>query len=307
MKKIFIICVIAIFAFSACKKENTGDVNYTPQTDSQKIEAMILNFKDKLDNNLKDGTTYAADSAVWYVEALLNYTYGYATSEGCAFENDSIGTTVNTNGNNGYSLEQLAVVYENIEEQVLDNKPDETYIFAIDVSLFVEANVSTFSSLTGYAKQMPGFKSTADTSGYWYWGMDYGMCSSDSGSYVGMDASDIMEGIININTVDYYTSLETEVVTKWDNYTNPFFPFTDPYLLNHRLFTSIDPNGNGAEYFCLSPDHIAYYSGSSGIPFIIDDNCPEHKEFVYTTINCYHNTSTGEASHIVYITYGVHN
>jgi hypothetical protein len=308
MKKLILIFVLALFAITACKKENTGEMKTPQMNDSNKIETLILAFKDKLDNHLKDGTTYAADSAVWYVEALLNYSYGNATAQGCTFENDSVGTTLSTNSNNGYSLEQLALVYENLEDQILNKQPEGTYIFAIDVSLSVEANVSTFSSLSGYAKQLLGYKSTVDTSGYWYWGNGYGMCSSDSGSYVGMDASDILEGLINVNNADYYTSLETDVATKWDGYTDPFFPFQDQYLQNHRLFYALAPsNSNGAIHFCLSPSHISYFSGSSGIPYIIDDLLPNKKEFVYISIQCYSNSSVEEANHIVYITYGIPN
>ena len=178
MKKILIaICVISIFAVTACKKENVGDANSTQLTDSKKIEALILNFKDKLENNLKDGTTYAADSAVWYVEALLNYSYGYATALGCTFETDSVGTTVNTSGSNGYTLAQLNDVYEYLEDEATGNIPDDHYIFAIDVFVSIVGNVSTFSSISGYAKPLPEFKSTDDDDpGYWYWGYGLGMC-----------------------------------------------------------------------------------------------------------------------------------
>jgi hypothetical protein len=292
MKKIIPICAIAIFAFSACKKENTGEVNYTPQTDSKKIEALILDFKDKLDNTLKDGTTYAADSAVWYVEALLNYSYGYATALGCIFETDSVGTTVNTGGSNAYTLEQLNYVYQYLEEEATGNIPDDTYIFCIDVSLAVTGNQSTFSSVSAYAKQfLPNYKSAADTSGYWYWGDELGMCDPDSGLYIGMDATDIIEASVNATAeYDYFTNLVGYGVLYPNEYYDPNFPFTDPYLLPYRYFVYYDSTGPNAD-FCLSPDHMAYYSGNSGALYMVKDKKPTNRVFAC----CY----------VTYLSYGV--
>jgi hypothetical protein len=306
MKKIITICAIAIFAFSACKKENTGDVNYTPQTDSQSIEALILNFKDKLDNPLKDGTTYAADSAVWYVEALLNYSYGYATDLGCTFETDSVGTTVNTGGSNAYTLEQLNDVYEYLEEEATGNMPDDTYIFCIDVSLAVSGNQSTFSSVTGYAKQvLPIFKSTTDTSGYWFWGDDLGMCGEDVGLYEGMDAGDIIEGLVN-NTAEYeyFTNIENHLAY-FSSYPHTNFPFTDQYLLAYRLFAYRDPTGPN-EDFCLSPDHISYYSGQDGAIYIVKDKKPWNREFAYCTVDTW-TAPNDYDNHYMWIFYGSPN
>ena len=284
MKKTIIICVIAIFAITACKKENTTNMNQEPQTDSQKTEALILAFKDKLDNHLKDGTVYAADSAVWYVEALLNYTYGYATALGCTFETDSAATTVNTNGGAGYSLTQLYDVYQYLEEKATGNIPEDHYIFCIDVSLQVTGNQSVFSGVTGYAKQLlPSLKSTADTSGYWFWGRELGMCGPDTGLYVGMDATDILEALVNSTAeYDYFTNIEVRYATYWSNYIDPKFPFNNPNLLPHRIFCYQDTTN--LTDFCMSPQHIRYYSGNDGLIYILKDLKPENKDFAYCSI-----------------------
>jgi hypothetical protein len=304
MKKFSIIFVVAVFALTACKKENVSNVKNTQQTDSKKIEALILNFKDKLDNNLKDGTTYMADSAVWYVEALLNYSYGYATALGCTFETDSVATTVNTNGANGYTLVQLNDVYEYLEEEALENKPDDHYIFCIDVSLTVNDNQTSFSGVSGYAKQfLPSYKSTADTSGYWYWGDALGMCSSDSGLYVGTDAADIIEDLVNSTAeYDYFTNIQSSWYY-YGSYTDANFPFSDQFLLHTRLFAYCDTTGSN-EDFCLSPSHISYYSGNNGALYIVKGNKPSNREFAYCTVSPWTITTPETDNHSIYISYG---
>ena len=304
-KKLIAICVISIFVITACKKDDVGNVNNTQQTDSKKIEALILDFKDKLNNNLKDGTTYMADSAVWYVEALLNYTYGYATALGCTFQTDSAAINVNVNGANGYTLIQLNDVYEYLEEQATENIPDDHYIFCIDVSLEVNGSQSTFSGASGYAKQfLPSYKSTADTSGYWYWGDDLGMCGPDSGLYVGTDATDIIEASVNATAeYDYLTNLVGYSVYYPEDYQDPNFPFTDQYLLPYRYFVYYDSTGPNMD-FCLSPSHMSYYSGNSGALYMVRDLKPTNREFAWCMVRYLSYGVPDTDKHIWAITFG---
>jgi hypothetical protein len=308
MKKILFIftalAVISIIVITACQKEDVGNTSNAQLTQSERIENLILNFKHKLENNLKDGTVYSADSAVWYVEALLNYTYGYATALGCTFETDSVAITVNNTGANGYNLQQLAGVYNYFEEKVVNNKPEDRYIFAIDISLATNGSQTVFSSITGYAKQLlPNLKSTADTSGYWFWGNGLGMCGPDSGLYVGMDAGDIIEALVNeIAEYDYFTNIEHHTFS-FNNYPYSNFPFTDQYLIHSRLFAYCDPTGPN-EDFCLSPSHIAFYSGDDGAIYIVKDNKPSNREFAYCTITPLTYPSDDIDNHIIKIYYG---
>ena len=304
MKKVLIFSAIVIFALTACKKEDVGDVNNAQQTQSKRIEALILNFKDKLENNLKDGTTYAADSAVWYVEALLNYTNGNASTPCLDPIIDTAERNINGTGANGFTLQQLNDVYVAIEDDVLANQPENTNIFAIDLYTYPAGNLTVFAARTAYSSVANiNYKSVSDTAGYWYWGAQKGMCGADSGSYVGMDATDILEGLINTISCDYWTSLETE--TAWPNsYIDPNFPFTDQYLYPTRLFSAGDaciPVLN----FCLSPDHIDYYNSDDGIHYAIDDLRPQGKRFMYCVLSA--SAADCYAVHVGLFTYGVPN
>jgi len=268
------------------------------------VERLILSFKAKLDATLKDGTTYAADSAVWYVEALLNYSYGYATALRCTFETDSVGTTVDSNGSNGYTLTQLNDVYEYLEDKATENIPDDHYIFAIDVSLAVNGGQTTFSGVTGYARPLPVFKSTdEDDPGYWYWGDALGMCGPDMGNNIGMDAADIIEGFVNATAeYDYFTNIEYEYVN-FNDYPDPNFPFTDQYLGEYRLFSYADTTGPNDD-FCLSPSHINYYGGQNGVIYIVKDLEPTNKEFAYCIVIPWTIVNYDIDTHSIYIFYG---
>lgn len=299
MKRIFFIALISVFAISACQKDQLSAVDSS--SSQNKTETLILNFKAKLANNLKDETIYTTDSAVWYVEALLNYTYGNTTSPCSSPMADTTETIVNTTGENGFTLAQLADVYEVIEAGVINNKPGNSNVFAIDLYSYPAGELTVFASRAIYAP--PVFKSTTDTAGYWFWGYDDGMCGADSGLYVGMDASDILDKYFNrFSSEGYWTGIETFVVFP-GTYHDTAFPFTDAYLNPTRMFSTEEGSWMDIRFFCLSPDHIAYYKSSNGIKYIINDLCPAGKQIFIVDIVPM--IFEGSAWHYGYFTYGV--
>jgi hypothetical protein len=304
MKKLIFIFVVAVFAITACKKENTGEMNTPQMNNSQKTEALILAFKDKLDNHLKDGTTYAADSAVWYVEALLNYTFGDASTPCFNPTVDTAERNLNNTGVNGFSLQELADVYDDLKDEVVANQPNNMHVYAIDLFTYPAGNLTVFTTHTAYANdQNSTYKSVTDTAGYWFWGKQWGMCGADSGLYIGMDATDILEGLINTISCDYWTDLEYDGA--WPNeYIDPNFPLTNSLLHPTRLFSASGTTPAVLDY-CMSPTEIDYYNSSEGIRYIIDDLCPERKSFMYCFLGAY-----ADGYYVVHIgsfTYGVPN
>lgn len=304
MKKILFLFVVGLIAFFSCKKEsiNTEIVNETPRY----VEKLILDFKAKLDATLKEGITYAVDSAEWYVEALLNYTYGNASVQCKDFNFNIAEISVNSSIMNGFTLEQLQTVFEYLENDVLTNQPENTNIYAIDVYAYPDNGQTVFAARTAYATPLNHqYKASMDTSGYWYWGAFQGMCGVDSGLYVGMDATHIIQNLINATgpSSDYFIDLET--ICTWGKdlaWEDPFFPFTDEYLMPRRVFYAYGPWENVLP-FCLSPDHISYYTGSSGIPLVINSLRPYRKEFICLDVvgGAFLNM---EVVHQVCITYG---
>ena len=77
MKKIssFVAILFAIVMMFSCNKES--ELKPVEMTQDEIVLQRILDFKDNVENpsNLKSGEMISIDSAVWYVEAALNYTY----------------------------------------------------------------------------------------------------------------------------------------------------------------------------------------------------------------------------------------
>ena len=273
------------------------------------VERLILGFKAKLDATLKDGTTYAADSAVWYVEALLNYTYGNASDQCRDFNVNLAEITLNTTGTQGFTLEQLLTVFEYLEDDVLINQPENTNIYAIDVYAYSEDGQTVFAARTAYATPLtPQYKVALDTAGCWYWGGEQGMLGPDSGLYVGMGATDIIEDIINSTVTgnDYFTDLDTIAASYWDYYEDPEFPFDTECLQPFRMFVAYNCDWPQLLFFCMSPSMIAYYCGPDGIPYIIEDKRPNGMTFAYCDV-WGGAVDVDIVMHGVNITYGIPN
>ncbi len=281
MKNLFLSIIIIIAGFTACKKESNTTSPATGSTPN--LEQLILNFEQKLESGQKDGTTYAIDSAVWYVEALLNYSFCEEGHPCRDFVVDTLEICLNDPGNNGFTLEQLETIFDGLEADIADNQPENKIVFVIDLYSYKADNLTVFETRTAYATlSEPAFKATADTSGCWYWGGDLGMCGPDSGLYVGMDASDVLESRIGNATTGVWTNVVNFTILPSWTY-DPNFPFDITYLQPTRLFSAEGPYAQLYE-FCIPSDVMDYYLSSSGIPYIINDLKPAKKSFIYCSI-----------------------
>ena len=70
--RLFTFMLTVSIIFTACNKDTslTEEVKNIDPT-----EQKILNFKEQMKSGDKSGETMSMDSAVWYIEAALNYTY----------------------------------------------------------------------------------------------------------------------------------------------------------------------------------------------------------------------------------------
>ena len=78
--------LLSIFVISlmvgvySCKKDSNQQIPNQQQDGemmmrSKKVIALIHNFEQKMNDALKSGETISLDSAIWNMEASLNYTY----------------------------------------------------------------------------------------------------------------------------------------------------------------------------------------------------------------------------------------
>jgi hypothetical protein len=183
MKKSFIALILTAIIFTGCKKENT-----TGQPETQKvsgIEQRILNFEQQLQSGQKDGTAYAIDSAVWYVEALLNYNLGSEGVECSGITVDTAQVNLPIPATGEYTLSQLETVYNQLMSQVQQNQPEATIMFAADLDYTPIETVMVFTVRTSYATPVsPAYKSLNDTSGYWFWGGGMQVCAVRTRGYM---------------------------------------------------------------------------------------------------------------------------
>ena len=267
MKKILIaICVISIFAITACKKENVGDANNAQQIQSKRIEALILDFKDKLENHLKDGTAYAADSATWYVEGLLNYEQAYNTHNfsGLEFYYDSV-LLNSTNGeipiqelNDAYSYFNgvIATILQQANDPLLN-------VDLIDVS-FAETGLKDGSvemeMMVSTGRGTPINYTLFGENEYWYWGWNLGACYINP-SPLQTGASNLLEYKFNhplsVGQSGWFTNVVYEEVNG-DTY-EVFYDPNNPGPYCYSMIFFYAPLSPPPDYPCLSPDELNYY------------------------------------------------
>lgn len=260
MKNTLFFVLIFAVVFTACKKESINDNTIMKST--SKIEQRILNFEKKLNSGLKDETTYATDSAVWYVEGLLNYKQANNAHNfyRLSYHRDSL--FVNTS-NGEFSIGTLHDAYDYFDDVIngilaATNDPGMN-IDLVDINL-TESGLKDGSALmeitvcTGWGTQINYvlFGENED----WYWGQDLGACGNNTSTEV-TDAADLLEYKFNhpisVGQGGWFSDVECVDEIHGDD---------TPYYVNNNP----GPYCNSMIFF--------YYSGSPQA----DDPCIEHEE-----------------------------
>lgn len=265
----FAIVIATSMIVYSCQKEQSGIDMPTDQTgqsfkDAQ-LEKRIISFRDKIDlirenPTLKSGSDpMDVDSAVWYIEATSNLTYGDASFETEEFIVDSAFIEVPvTNGQILWADVQAAYdqVVDSLSEHNANITANQKQLIVADISLKEsDDNTATFEVTSGFG--------TDGTSGFgndypWYWGWELGRCDG-SGLGVGADAADKIAYLANMlipvpSGNSYYTDVEYVWKSYWDVPTNNN-PYGD-YLLFH------DFQEYTLNHACLSTDEIGYYKSA---------------------------------------------
>ena len=132
MKKIKILSLIvagAMIVMFSCTKENSESIKQTTPSGSNlsqqdiKVNNLIKNFKEKIawykaNPDLKDGETVPADSALWYLEATINYSHAFPNEYYSDFEIDTSYLTVPVNGDGTVDMSTLTQKYEEMKTNV---------------------------------------------------------------------------------------------------------------------------------------------------------------------------------------------
>jgi len=125
MKKIIFalfILAIGIAIIWSCKKLSLDDDNSQSSINEQEdqispTERRILSFIDQMNSDLKTSGDYDVDSALWYVESTVNYTYGNGKIPYDSYSYDSIFITVEKT-NSKISSTDVSDFYDNLVDSL---------------------------------------------------------------------------------------------------------------------------------------------------------------------------------------------
>ena len=320
-KNLFIftaLAVISITVITACQKEDIGNTSNAQLTKSERIENLILNFKHKLENNLKDGTVYSADSAVWYVEGLLNYEQANNAHNfsGLEFYYDSVFLNTINGEIPIQELDDAYSYFNGVIANILQQANDPLLnVDLIDVS-FAETGLKDGSVEMGLmvstGRSAPSNYAPFGEDEYWYWGFDQGACYTNP-STIETDASNLLEYKFNhpisVGQSGWFTNIVNEDV-RGDSYsvfydTNNPGPYCDYMIF---LYASMFPPQVTP---CLSPDELNYYlSKFDFIKSYVQQNTPALSGKTFKNVEVIDDIIIGvegSAVHLYRLYYGMFN
>ncbi len=87
------------------------------------VNALIKNFKQKVAHyrknpSLKSGESLPADSALWYMEATINYSHGFPNELYEEFHTDTLTITIEKNSDGDVDLVELTQKYDQMKSDV---------------------------------------------------------------------------------------------------------------------------------------------------------------------------------------------
>jgi len=260
MKKfyLYIIVVLLFVGANGCKKEaiNQQTVNEDEMMmRSKKVIALIQNFEQKMNDALKSGETITLDSAIWNMEASLNYNYadpGEAVGE-YTFSKSNYILEVDANGE--VSMGDVQQLYADMEQDLGNNykSGDDTVVIFSDVALdSIAGGTAYLSGTNGYSSGIARNYTPIDDD--WIWGTLTdslaGNCDQDD---MTSDGSNELEWRLN-------NPLPTSPV--------PIYGYTDIVKIeidgtqgaySDRLYIDF----TGDDDACLSISDLTYYLGES--------------------------------------------
>ncbi len=227
---LYIIVVLLFVGFNGCKKEA---INQQPTQDdemmvrSKKVVSLIRQFNQKLESSLKTSETISLDSAIWNMEASLNYNYADPEEAVGEYSFNKSNYTIEVDADGEVSMADVQTVYT-LMEQDLGNSfksGDETVVIFSDVALdSVIGGTAYLSGTNGYSSGIARNYTPIDDD--WYWGtlgQEYGnpLLGNCTGTDTTSDASDELQWRLNnpmpVPTEQiFYIDLVTEEATGYD-------------------------------------------------------------------------------------------
>ncbi len=164
----------------SCKKDQAkpdGLINNESEMmkRSRKVVTLINEFKEDMNSDLKSGGSISLDSAVWNMEATLNYDYADPDSASALFITRKSVYTLDIDANEFSSLTDVQIVYDAMEDtlemQFLDLINTVKIIVICDVSIdSTDANMAYLTLTNGFGLDLPTQYEPFDEDDDWIWG-----------------------------------------------------------------------------------------------------------------------------------------
>ncbi|MBW6491649.1 MAG: hypothetical protein K0B15_10715 [Lentimicrobium sp.] len=285
---------------TSCKKEKHESALIIKNGQGQ-TTLKLLNFKQKI--QIKIGDMMEADSALWYLEGLLNYEQANNTHE---FQQiDFYYDTLPWPASNGtISTHNIQQIYASLSEQsqlIAYQNGDPAYTFnLIDLNLLeTDSKTSTQAlavTLSGGLPEAISSYLAFSEDDYWISGGLLGKCDIYAGQCVGRDATTELEYFFNLPKTNpgFYVSIESVDAHAFD------YPASDNPYGNYKIWAENINHSNN----CLDPDELNYYL--SKWEFIRSINKPADKTFCAVDVqwNIVVGKLSNEGFHTYSISYG---
>ena len=324
MKKLLytliIITSVCLFATRCNKdeqiKQNNDQVTEQQNTTDQTLENQIKAFKELISGTYKIGGGISIDSAINYLEALVNYEYAAADSFYAFIFTDTARFYLEVNQEEQVTFEDVGEVYEIMIDslEAIYDRIEDSYKHLVSADL-IEISLSS-NTLTMDLIPVFGINDHSYTYGsfgptdYWYWGWNLGKCNGHTGEG---DAIIQLEYRINHPLVQptqqgYRVWYYPVAYTGWiypEEYEDEEYPGEwAPY----RLFYASGSGDAPEDEPCICPNDLNYYL-YDGLDYIIDSLQSDFPglEFSYCDVDwdAFYGENMWGRMHRINIKYGV--
>jgi hypothetical protein len=314
------ISLISIIVIFSCRKAFDPQPNPDQKINpANETEMKIQSFLNGMNNNLKSGSTYSIEDAIWYAEASLNFTYAIYDSSFVYLSRETSSFSIELNSSNTVDQSDLLAAYakmvDSLEAHYDGIQDSPKHVFLCDV-INVSSSSGKFGTLDLVMVSVIGCDyiinqyGSFDATDYWFAGADLGKCDIYEGDSIGKDATDKLEYKLLHPLIIFYPNVRiyyTDEVTVYD-----VFPRDYPYQNSPRgcrayYFYLDDPE---AGIQCLPPNELNFYISPNGIPYIIAAN-DTYNDKEFCDIDVKYDMMAGDEfwleTHFLDISYGVRN
>ncbi|NOX45654.1 MAG: hypothetical protein GXO89_01580, partial [Chlorobi bacterium] len=244
-----------------------------------KVNALIKNFKQKVayyrkNPTLKSGESLPADSALWYLEATINYSHAFPNEYYNQFEVDTSYLAVPLNGDGTVDMAVLTQKYDEMKAKVADDYHNSSftekglgYVSLTEISqnngemsLIVESGTGKKSNEPPPTPVNGPFGPGDD----WYYGEDAGNCgtnapmSSDAAEQLYIEASNTIPDP-NGNYTFIGPFIEKEIFGGDADLQYPNDPVPGDNHLDYYLFYADTEIGISEDTLCLEYTEMNTY------------------------------------------------